>query len=205
MSYSVNMNNSIIQKSLQVINSDNPLQTAHWMNTRQWGNLLLVETVGKEHKAVTELIIQLALRGSFNLVAGDEWLPDRDTLYRSIRRHTIHVNETLDRPNIKRPMTCFQVLDLLMEIDMQNKPTLVLNFLYHFYNADVELSLRDRLLEKCCLYLKNLSLSNSVVILLPRLLIEEYQRFFPILTSIATEIIPVEENITIEVCQDVLF
>jgi len=194
-----------MKKSLQVINGDNPLQTAHWINTHQLGNLLLVETLGKEHKVVTELIIQLALRGSFNLVAGDEWLPDRDTLYRSVRRYTVKVAEALDRPNIKRPMTCLQMLDLLMETDMQNKPTLILNFLYHFYNADFELYLRDHKLEQCCQYLKNLSLSNSVVVLVPRLFTEEYQRFFPILTAIATEIISVEETLAIAASQDLLF
>lgn len=199
------MTNLIMQKSLQVINGDNPVQVAHWMNIRQLGNLLLVETVGQEHEVVTELIIQLALRGSFNLVAGDEWLPDRDTLYRSVRRFTVKVTETLDHPNIKRPMTCLQMVDLLMEADMQNKPTLILNFLYHFYNVDFELSLRDRKLEQCSQYLKSLSLSNSVVILVPRLFTEDYQRFFPILTAIATEIISVEETIAITASQDVLF
>jgi hypothetical protein len=199
------MDTSTIQRSLQVINGDNPLHAAHWMNTHQLGHLLLVETTGKEHEAITELIVQLALRGSFNLIATDEWLPDRDTLYRLVRRYTVKVEETMDRPSIRRPLTCLQMVDFLRSADMQGKPTLILNFLYHFYNADVELSLRDRILEQCCQYTKNLSLSNSVIVLVPRLFEEEYRRFFPILASSANEIISIEETLAIEASQDLLF
>ncbi len=182
-----------------------PFRAAHWINTYRFGHLLLVETAGKEREVVTKLIIQLALRGPFNLIAGDEWLPDRNTLYRSVRRYTLAVEETLDHPRLMRPMTCLQLLDLLMEVDMQSKPTLILDFLYHFYNADVELSLRDRILEQCCQYTKRLAFSNSVVVLVQRLSTNEYRRFFPLLASIANEIIPVKENHPAEAIQDLLF
>lgn len=177
------------------VRDDHPFRAAHWVNYRPLGYLLLlVETVGRERERVTEMIVQLALRDPYNLIAGDEWFPDRDTLYRSIRRHTTHVQETLRRPKLVRPMTCLQMLDLLVEADQQNKPTLITNFLHHFYNADVELSLRDRTLEQCCQYARRLSQSNSVVILVPHLHTEDYRRFFPLLASIADEIIPVEED-----------
>ncbi|HKY53015.1 MAG TPA: hypothetical protein VJM08_01865 [Anaerolineales bacterium] len=182
-----------------------PFRAAHWINSYHLGHLLLVETAGNEREVITELITQLALRGPFNLIAGDEWLPDRDTLYRSVRRSTLAVEETLAHPILMRPMTCLQLLDLLMETDMQNKPTLILNFLHHFYNADVELSLRDRILEQCCHHTKRLALSNSVVVLVPRLSTNEYRRFFPLLASIANEIIPVKENPTAEAIQGLLF
>ena len=171
-----------------------PFRSAHWVNTSRLGHLLLVETEGKERKTIIELIVQLALRGTYNLIAGDEWLPDRDTLYRSTRRYTIKVKEILDRPKLVRPMTCLQMLDLLIEADKQNRPTLITNFLHHFYNDDFELSLRDRVLEQCCQYARRLSLSNPVVVLVPRLPTEEYRRFFPVIASVADEIIPVEEN-----------
>jgi hypothetical protein len=164
-----------------------------------------VETLGKEREMLTKQIVQLALRGAYNLIAVDEWLPDRDTLYREVRRYTLKIEETLDNPSIKRPMTCLQLLDLLMEADMQNRPTLISNFLHHFYNVDVELSLRDRVLEKCCQYTKRLSLCNPVVILVPRLSSEEYKRFFPVLAALADEIIPVEERVEIKSSQGSLF
>jgi hypothetical protein len=199
------MDNLFMQRSLAVINGDNPLHAAHWMNTHQLGHLLLVETIGKEHEAITQLIVQLALRGSFNLIATDEWLPDRDTLYRLVHRYTLKIKEILDRPSIRRPLTCLQMLDFLRSADMQGKPTLITNFLYHFYNADFDLSVRDRILEQCCHYTKSLSLSNSVIVLVPRLSAEEYRRFFPILASIANEIISIEETLAIEASQHSLF
>ena len=192
--------------SLQATENKNDLFcTSHEINTYPLGHLLLMETAGKERERITELITQLALRGSFNLIAGDEWPPDRDTLTRSIRRYTVEVEETLDRPSLRRPMTCLQLLDLLMEVDMQRRPTLILNFFHHFYDADVDLSLRDRILEQCCQYLKRLSISNSIVVLVPRVSTVDYQRFFPILAAVANEIIPVEETYEIEVSQGLLF
>jgi hypothetical protein len=92
-----------------------------------------------------------------------------------------------------------------MEDDMQNRPTLISNFLHHFYNTDVELSLRDRVLEKCCQHAKGLSLCNPVVVLVPRLASEEYRRFFPVLAALADEIIPVEERVEIKSSQGSLF
>ena len=169
------------------------------------GHLLLVETAGKERDRITNLIVQLALRGPFNLIAGDEWLPDRDTLMRLVRRYTLNIEETLDNPRLRRPMTCLQLLDLLVEADRGNRPTLITNFLHHFHNGDVELSLRDRILEQCCQYTKRLSLSNSVFVLVPRLNTEDYKRFFPVLASIANEIMPVEEEIEREDMQELLF
>ena len=196
---------SIILRTLQKIEDVNPSYSAHWLEPYRLGHLLLMETIGKKHDRITEAIVQLALQGPFNLIAGDEWLPDRDTLTRSVRRYTVRVTETLGNPRLRRPMTCLQLLDLLMEADQGNRPTLITNFLHHFYNADVELSLRDRVLEQCCQYTTRLSLSNSVVVLVPRLFTEEYNRFFPLLASIANEIIPVEEEPIQEDVQGLLF
>jgi len=204
--YPANMNHrSIILQSLQKVEDLSSSYTAHWLEPYRLGHLLLVETIGKKHDRITEAIVQLALQGPFNLIAGDEWLPDRDTLTRSVRRYTVRVTETLDNPRLRRPMTCLQLLDLLMEADQGNRPTLITNFLHHFYNADVELSPRDHVLEQCCQYTKRLSLSNPVVVLVPRLFTEEYNRFFPLLASIANEIIPVEEETIQEDVQGFLF
>lgn len=195
-----------ILAALRVVEDErHTFRAAHWVTSCQLGLLQVVETAGKEHERLTELIVQLALCGSFNLIAVDEWLPDRDTLYRAVRRHTLKINEALDNPKIKRPMTCFQLLDLLMEADMQNRPTLISNFFHHFYNADVKLSLRDRILEKCCLYARRLSLSNPVVALVPRQYTEEYNRFFPVLAAVADEVVPVAERVSTDASQISLF
>jgi hypothetical protein len=197
------MDNSFLQWSLPTRGSRS--FRAHWVRRYRLGHLQIVETLGKEREKITESIVQLALRGPYNLIAGDEWLPDRDTLYRSIRRHTLKIEETLNNPSIRRPMTCLQLLDLLIEEDMKNRPTLIWNFLHHFYNADVDLSLRDRTLDNCCKYTKRISLCKPVVVLVPRVFTEEYNRFFPILAAVADEIIPPAECIAIEAAQSTLF
>ena len=206
LTYPANMSHcSIVLRSLQSIEDVSLSYTAHWLELYRLGHLLLVETIGKERDRITNLVVQLALRGPFNLIAGDEWLPDRDTLMRLVRRYTLNIEETLDNPRLRRPMTCLQLLDLLMEAHKGNRPTLITNFLHHFHNGDVELSLRDRVLEQCCQYTKRLSLSNSVFVLVPRLNTEDYKRFFPVLASIANEMIPVEEELEREDMQGLLF
>ena len=196
---------SVVLRLLQDIEDADLSFSAHWLEPYRLGHLLVVETIGKERERITEIIAQLALLGSFNLIAGDEWLPDRDTLSRLVRRHTVKVTETLDKPRLRRPMTCLQMLDLLMEIDQGNAPTLITNFLYHFYNEDVELPLRDRVLEQCCHYTKRLSLSSPVVVIVPRLYTEDYKRFFPLLASIANEIIPIQEEAKVKDVQGSFF
>lgn len=197
------MNNSSTSWSLPV--RGNRSFRAHWITKYRLGYLQIVETQGKEREMLTKKIVQLALRGPYHLIAVDEWLPDRDTLYREVRRYTLKIEETLNNPSIKRPMTCFQLLDLLMEADMQNRPTLISNFLHHFYNADVGLHLRDRVLEKCCQYTKRLSLCNPIVVLVPRLSSEEYKRFFPVLAAFADEIISVVERVAVATSQGSFF
>ena len=190
---------------MNTLSSSPTRYNAHWIKKYQFGHLQIIETLGKEHEMVTQHIVHLALRGTFNLIAADEWLPDRITLYRSIRRRTLKIEQTLDNPIIRRPMTCFQLLDLLMEEDMKIRPTLILNFLHHFYNADVELSVRKRTLDKCCKYVKRISLWEPVVVLVPRLSIDEYNSFFPSLEAVADEVIPLAGFVSTRASQDLLF
>lgn len=149
---------------------------------------------GKQHKELTELIARFALCGYFHFIVGGEWLPDQDSLRRSVRRYTTAVNETLDHPILGRPSTCLQLRDQLTTADAQQYPIFILDFLNRFFDPDVDLSLRHRVLEGCCQRVEVLSKSKSVFILVPDVLTEEYQRFFPVLASTADEILNVEEN-----------
>lgn len=185
---------------------NNHIYAAHWLNPIKLGQLLIQETLGKERERVVELITQWVLRGSFFLIAAGDWFVDHDDLRHSLFRFTNDFDEILDsRLRLVRARTCFQLLDLLMEADNENQPVLILDPLHHFYNADVGLSTRDRVLEQCCQYIKRLSLSNPVALLVPKLDVGEYKRFFPLLAAIADEFIPVVEATEIEVSQGSLF
>jgi hypothetical protein len=198
-------NHSNILQSLQIIEGGNHSYAAHWITRYRLGHLLVVQTAGREREAIIELITQWVLRTPFFLIAAGDWLPDYDDVRYSVFRYTNDVNETLDRLRLVRARTCFQLLDLLTEADNQNKPVLILDFLHHFFNQDVDLSLRDKILSKCCQFVKRLSLSNPVSVIEPNQDTEDYKRFFPILASIADEIISVEENLETEVSQGTLF
>jgi len=178
---------------------------AHWIVPPQFGQLLIVETAGREREKIIELITQWVLRGSFFVIVAGDWFVDHDDLRYSVFRHTNAFDEILDRLRLVRARTCFQLLDLLMEADNENKPVLILDPLHHFYNADVELPVRDRILNDCCHFIKRISLSNPVAMLVPKLEIEDHKHFYPILAAVADEVIPVEEASETELSQGLLF
>ena len=181
------------------------VEEAHWLTPYRPGRLLLVKTPDRAHDAITELIVQWALRGPCYLIAAGEWLPDHDELRYAAYRYTAAFDEVLGNLTLSRPFTCLQLLDLLMEAGEQNKPTLVLDFLHLFYDADVDLSLRESTLEQCCQHTKRLSFSNPVVLLVPDLNVEEYRRFFPFIASVADEIIEANQPPPAEAAQGILF
>ena len=198
-------NPSNFLKSLQIIERDKPPYAAHWISGYRLGHLLVVQTAGKAHKEIIELITQWVLRSPFYLIAAGDWLPDHDDLRYSVFRYTHAINETLDNMKLVRARTCFQLLDLLKNADQQNKPVLILDFLHHFYNEDVELFTRDEILEQCCQYTKRLSLSNPVAVLVPKFDTEDYRRFFPVLAAVAHEIIEPEQPAQTSMSQGILF
>jgi len=177
----------------------------HWISPVQFGQLLLLETNGRERENIIELITQWVLRGSFLLIAAGDWFVDHDDVRYSVFRYTNDFDEILDRLRLVRARTCFQLLDLLMEADKENKSILILDPLHHFYNADVELSVRERIFEQCCQLTKRLSLSNYIALLVPKVEIEDHKRFFPLLATVADEIIPIEEASENEASQSLLF
>lgn len=179
--------------------------TAHWITKYRFGQFLIQETIGKEREKVVELITRRILRGNFFLIAAGDWFVDHDDLRYSLFRYTNDFDEILDRLRLVRARTCFQFLDVLVEADKENLPVLVLDPLHHFYNADIELPTRSRLLQECCHFMKRLSLSNPAALLVPKVDTPDYKRFFPILAAVADEVIPVVEAAENQVSQGLLF
>lgn len=178
---------------------------AHWIQPFQFRELLILETLGRERKNLIELLTQWVLRGSFMVIAAGDWFVDHDDLRYAVFRFTNAFDEILDRLRLVRARTCFQLLDLLEKAEKENKPVLILDPLHHFFNADVKLSVRNQIFEQCCQWIKRLSSSNYVAVLVPKLDTDDHKRFFPLLAAVADEVIPVEEATEIEPSQDLLF
>lgn len=159
----------------------------------------------KYHEELTEFIARLALRGPFHLIVGGEWLPDQDRLRRAVRRHTTAVVEVLEHPILGRPSTCLQLRDQLEKAATQPDPVFILNFFHHFYDPDIDLALRLRVLEDCCKSVQILAISRPVLVLVRAMPVDEYQDFLPSITSISTEIIEIQEKTATEAVQHTLF
>jgi hypothetical protein len=158
----------------------------------QPSRLRLIETAGRQSEGITELFAALALRGSFYAIAGGEWLPTY-ALVHSVRRRTIEVQQVLGRVRLARPFTCYQVLDLLEDIRPERDPILVLDFLHHFYNPDIQPSVRQRVLEQCCRHLQRLALLRPLIVFVERMQTEEYGQFFPLVAAAADDILRTDE------------
>lgn len=166
--------------------------------------LLLVETEGRPSEGITGLFAALALRGPFYAIAGGEWLPTY-ALVRALRHKTPAVQQVLGRIRLARPFTCYQVLDLLTDIRPERDPILVLDFLHHFHNPDIDLSVRQRVLEQCCRRLERLALSRALLVFVQALQTEEYRNFLPVLAQVADEVLQTADAPKEEALQPALF
>jgi hypothetical protein len=158
----------------------------------QPSRLRLIETAGRQSEGITELFAALAMRGSFYAIAGGEWIPTY-ALVQSIRRKTPEVQQVLGRVRLARPFTCYQVLDLLEEVRPESDPILVLDFLHHFYNPDIQPDVRRRVLENCCRHLQRLALSRPLIVFVEQMRTEEYGTFLPLVAAAADEILQTDE------------
>ena len=166
--------------------------------------LLLIETEGRPSEGITELFAVLALRGPFYAIAGGEWLPTY-ALVRSLRGRTPAIQQILGRIRLARPFTCYQLLDLLTDIRPERDPVLVLDFLHHFHNPDIPISVRQRVLEQCCGRLERLSLARPLLVFVQALDTEEYRDFFPRVAETADETLQAAKMSGNEALQPTLF
>jgi len=158
----------------------------------QPARLRLIETAGRQSEGITELFAALALRGPFYAIAGGEWIPTY-ALVQAVRRKTTDVQHVLGRVRLARPFTCYQVLDLLEGTRPEREPVLILDFLHHFYNPDIQADVRRRVLEHSCRHLKRLALQRPLFVFAERLPTEEYRQFFPLVAAAADEVLQLEE------------
>ncbi len=85
-------------------------------------------------------------------------------LAREIRRQNMAVNQVLDRIDIARAFTCYQVPALLSETPADGTPTLVLDLLSTFYDENINEIERGRLLALSIRHLKRISTRSPLAV-----------------------------------------
>lgn len=141
------------------------------------GELGLVIGPRAERMQMLELSAILALRGTVRVLDGGN---SYNALYvaRYIRRHTVQLNETLNRISIARAFTCYQMVTLLQETAtsasstalsrsvqaVSPAPTLVLDLLATFGDESIDLRESVRLLRLALDQLQRLCQLAPVVI-----------------------------------------
>lgn len=127
------------------------------------GQIGLVVGPRAERLMMLELSAHLARRGSVRVLDGGN---SYNALYvaRTIRRHTVHLNETLNRITVARAFTCYQVVTLLTQTPVSPHPTLILDLLATFYDESVALREAHRLLRQVVTQLHRLRRLAPVII-----------------------------------------
>ncbi|MCP5097100.1 MAG: hypothetical protein GY943_16245 [Chloroflexi bacterium] len=88
-----------------------------------------------EHEPLLEFVTQLALRGSVRLIVGGNRF-NAHQLARHVRRHTVELDGILQRVQLSRPFTCYQMVTLLHSLKIST-PLVVIDLLQTFYDDNV--------------------------------------------------------------------
>jgi hypothetical protein len=125
-------------------------------------HLLIVPKV--THRALmTELVARLALSGPVRVLDGGNCFNLYGTA-RALGRQTIRSLDLMERIQIARAFTCYQMETLLADTPAAEAPTLVLRLLDTFEDENVSLPERVRLLQGCLVHLRGLSDQAPVVV-----------------------------------------
>jgi hypothetical protein len=117
---------------------------------------------------LTHLTAQLALEGPVRVLDGGNCFQAR-ALQRKLRRHGRDVYQAVERVQVARAFTCFQMVALLSEQETLPMPTLVLDLLATFGDESVPERQRRRLLDQALSQLKRLSRPAPVIVSAPPL------------------------------------
>jgi len=118
--------------------------------------LLLLAPRSYLRQSMPHLISRLALAGPLTVVDGGN-LFDLYSTTRQIRRASPNLNTLLQRVQLARAFTCYQVVSLLEQLATVNRPLLVIDLLATFYDENVSRYERRRLLQQTIAHLRRLS------------------------------------------------
>ena len=116
-----------------------------------------------QRQMMTLLTARLALTGRVHLVDCGNCF-DGYGLARQLRQQSSRWQSALERVSVARAFTCYQVETLLSESVADASPVLVLNLLDTFYDENVKLPERLRLLEVSLAELRRLCRQASVAV-----------------------------------------
>ncbi len=113
---------------------------------------------------ILNLIAQLARLHPLRVIVGGNRF-DAHQLARIIRRHTVQLDQTLERIQQARPFTCYQTLKLLAETEPA-APLVVLDLLTTFYDQNISDSESMRLVHLATSHLQRLGRQVPVLVTL---------------------------------------
>ncbi len=137
--------------------AENPLQ----LSPRQLH--LVIAPHRAQRQMMTILTARLALTGRVRLLDAGNCF-DGYGLARQLRQQTSYWQQALERVSVARAFTCYQVETLLTESVSDFSPVLILNLLDTFYDENVKLVERLRLLETSLAEIKRLCRLASVAV-----------------------------------------
>jgi hypothetical protein len=153
--------------------------------------LLLANSSARDKNS--ELIARLTLRGAFTIISGTDRLP-ASSVVQYVRRLTNKPEILFDHVPLARAGTCFQLADLLEEARPKPEPLLVFDFFCGFYDQDIKLATRMRILQRCIQALKRLSHFGPVIVLARHVLQPDDLLFYPALEDATDQILYLEDQ-----------
>lgn len=112
---------------------------------------------------VNALAARLALAGPLRVLDGGN-LFDLYAIARAVRRETPHLQAVVERLRIARAFTCYQAAALLDAQELAATPLLVIDLLATFYDENLPMGERLRLLDHCLARLQRLGRAAPLVV-----------------------------------------
>ena len=125
------------------------------------GQLSLVILPRGATRLLLDMVVRIARRAPLRVLDGGNCF-NAYIVARELARHTQDVEEALNRIQVARAFTCYQVLSLLESTPADGTPTLALHILDTFYDESVALAERERLLALSIQELRRLNQRSSV-------------------------------------------
>jgi hypothetical protein len=114
-------------------------------------------------RTLNSALAQFALAGPVHVLDGGN-LFDFYAVARMLRARTARLEEVLERIDIARAFTCYQVITLLSQTPESSYPIFILDLLSTFYDESVAIRERKRLLQQSIRELRRLGSKAPVIL-----------------------------------------